>query len=147
MSEEKIVKIKNKFRSDSISYRIKNVLSYFKIPINLFLFYFDYLKGKENLITPFLPHKIDEKFFGINIASNPDEKMDDYFIERLRELNIKMVRTDYSYDSNKENTERWLNRLINEGFEVLLHFVQPPNEASNMDKCSGSIYRTCVRRW
>jgi len=147
MSEEKIVKIKNKFRPDSISYRVKNVLSYFRIPINLFLFYFDYLKEKENLITPFLPHKIDEKFFGINVASNPDERMDDYFIERLRELNIKTVRTDYSPASNKENTERWLNRLINEGFDVLLHLVQPQNEAANMDKCSGSIYRTCVKRW
>lgn len=134
MAEEKIVKIKNKFRPDSFSYKIKNFLSYLKIPANIFFFYFDYLREKKKFLTPFLPHKIDEHFFGINVAPNPDEKMDDYFIERLKELGIKTVRTDYSYDSNKENIERWLNRLIDEGFEILLHIVQSPREASNMHK-------------
>ncbi len=139
--EEKIVKIKNKFRSSSFLYKIKIFSSYLKIPFNLILFYKDYLSKKHHLLKSFLPHKIDEEFFGINLAPSPDEEFDDFFIERLKELKIKSVRTDYSYESNKENTERWIERLINEGFDVLLHLVQTQDDASNMDK------NDCKKRW
>ena len=73
---------------------------------------------------------IPNGFFGINIAPSPDPRIDDYTIVRLTELGLKHVRMDFSYDSFDSDAERLLNRVLNEGFTVMLNVLPPKKEAS-----------------
>ncbi|MCP4682014.1 MAG: hypothetical protein GY864_06760 [Desulfobacterales bacterium] len=118
----------------SLWFRVKNFLSYLSIPYANAAYLIKARLNKSSLNKSFEPHEIDDNFFGINVAPNADSQMDDYFIARLKELGLRSVRTDYTYDSNKENFKRWIDRLVSEKFEVIIHFVQPTSSSSNMHK-------------
>jgi len=68
---------------------------------------------------------IADDFFGICVASSPDAECDAYVIERLRDLDVRCVRLDFTYSSEGSYTERFLNALLDEKFDVCLHLVQP----------------------
>lgn len=77
-------------------------------------------------------HKVPEDFIGICVASAPDAAIDDYVISQLRELSIAQVRLDFSYGDLESFNARFLQRLIDENFQVTLHLVQPYANARKM---------------
>lgn len=79
------------------------------------------------------PADIPPDFFGICVASSPDPACDDYVIARLKALNLRHVRLDYTYSSPGSFAERFFERLLTDGFRVCLHLVQPFAEAAAMD--------------
>jgi len=72
---------------------------------------------------------IAEDFFGVNVAPGTDTATDDYLLDRLRQLGIRQVRMDFSYDSWEAPAERLLQRLLDDGVEVMLDLLPPRAEA------------------
>lgn len=87
---------------------------------------------------PMAPVKIDNSFFGINIAPSNDPRCDDYTLERLQELKIKNVRMDFSYQSFNSDAERLLQRLIDLQYRVFLNVFPPIDEAKNIARKASS---------
>lgn len=77
-------------------------------------------------------HLVAEDFCGLVVAAAPDPAGDERLIEALNELGLRRVRLDYSYESAAGHTGRFLARLLDNGFSVLLHLVQPYSEARGM---------------
>lgn len=73
--------------------------------------------------------QISNDFFGINIAPSSDPQADDYIIKRLKELQLKHVRMGFSYDSINNDAERLLQRILSEGFIVMLDLLPPKADA------------------
>lgn len=97
------------------------------------------LSGKLNVKQGHLPaaeHKVPSDFIGICVASAEDAAMDDYVINQLRELNINQVRLDFSYGDLESFNARFLQRLIDENFQIMLHLVQPFANARNMQSAT-----------
>jgi len=76
------------------------------------------------------PISIANDFFGINIATSNDPACDDYIVASLRTLKIKHIRMNFSYDSIDSHGERLLNRVLDEGFDVLLNLLPPKKDAA-----------------
>lgn len=74
-------------------------------------------------------HAIGEDFFGVNVAPGDDPATDDYIVERLRELGIRHVRMDFTYDSLGGPARRLLERLLAEQLDVVLDLLPPMAEA------------------
>jgi len=87
---------------------------------------------KKGLDEPAGNMFIPKDFFGICAASNDDPATDDYVVARLKELSIRRVRVDFTYESRNSFQARFLRRLIGENFLVCLHLVQPLSEAQKM---------------
>jgi len=88
-----------------------------------------YVKGGH---LPAAAHKVPDDFVGICVASAQDAAMDDYVITQLRLLGINQVRLDFSYGDLENFNARFLQRLIDEQFQITLHLVQPFANARNM---------------
>ncbi|MFW5447592.1 MAG: hypothetical protein ACKE8G_05590, partial [Methylophagaceae bacterium] len=73
---------------------------------------------------------ISADFFGINIAPSADPRFDDYTIERLKELQLKHIRMDFTYDSFDGNAERLLKRILAEKIMVMLDLLPPKEDAA-----------------
>lgn len=73
--------------------------------------------------------QIPADFFGVNIAAGEDPECDDYILQRLHELDIKQVRIAFSYHSFDAPAQRLLDRVLAEGFDVLLVLVPPRDQA------------------
>jgi hypothetical protein len=128
------IKSRSKFQTSSWAYRLKllrNMAGFIRhgLPLGL-----RYLAGGLERPPSFIPHPVGRDFFGINVAASLSKALEDYHLERLRELGVSQVRTDYAYASDPEPTERWIERLCTEGFEVLVHLVQDCHDASKMDQ-------------
>ncbi len=94
-----------------------------------------FLTGKWRLAAGHIPngrYPVPEDYFGIRVASSPDPSCDDYVVERLRELELRNVRLDFSYSNENSYTKPFLDRLMDEGFHVCLHLIQPFEEARAM---------------
>ena len=66
-----------------ISSNIKNITAYLK----------DFWKRPE-----FHEHKIDSRFFGLNVAPSSFPEGDDHIIKNLLEMGVQSVRVDYGYE-------------------------------------------------
>ncbi len=66
---------------------------------------------------------IPADFFGICVAGSVDPAIDDYLVSRLRALNLRAVRMDYTLPHPEPHEPRLLSRLLSEGFQVCLHPV------------------------
>jgi tRNA A-37 threonylcarbamoyl transferase component Bud32 len=88
------------------------------------------------------PVEIVDTFFGVNIAASDDPLCDEYIIDRLHELDIHQVRMCYSYCSPSGNAQRLLDRVLDEGIEVLLKILPPREEAAVLDSDT-----TVQQRW
>jgi len=73
--------------------------------------------------------RIQNDFFGINIAPSADPRADDYIVDRLRELDLQNVRMDFTYASLGGDAERLLQRVLAEGFQVMLDLLPPFDDA------------------
>lgn len=84
---------------------------------------------------------VPHEFTGVCVASQEDPDADASMIGYLNELGIRHVRMDFTYDSLQGHGERFLNGLLDEGFQVLLRLLPPPAEASRMGE--PSVHQTC----
>ena len=94
-----------------------------------------FLTGKWRLAAGHIPngrYPVAEDYYGICVASSPDPSCDDYVVERLRELGLRNVRLDFSYSNENSYAKPFLDRLMDEGFQVCLHLIQPIEEARAM---------------
>jgi len=94
------------------------------------------LSGRLRIRQGHLPpsgHTVPADFIGICVASAPDAGMDDYVISQLRLLGINQVRLDFSYGDLESFNARFLQRLINEKFQITLHLIQPFSNAKDME--------------
>src|SRR5512146_2176199 len=78
------------------------------------------------------PVSLPPDFFGVCVASSEDPACDDYVVARLRELGLRCVRVDYGYDSPGGFVERFVGRLLAEGFQLALHLVPPRHEIERL---------------
>jgi len=100
-----------------ISSNIKNIIVYLK----------DFWKRPE-----FHEHKIDSRFFGLNVSPSSFPEGDDHIIKNLFEMGVQSIRVDYGYESNKVHIERFLSKLIDSKIDILLHLVQSKEQAGRM---------------
>jgi hypothetical protein len=100
---------------------IKNNLSFF-------------LSGKGFLFnghSPVNKGNIPPDFLGICVAGSPEEGYNDYLLEQLKDLGVTQVRLDYTYsDQETSFNAELLNLLFINGYKVMLHLVQPPDDAA-----------------
>ncbi|XOV84022.1 MAG: lipopolysaccharide kinase InaA family protein [bacterium] len=75
---------------------------------------------------------VPDDFFGINVATSEDPGCDDYIISALLDLGIRNIRLNYSYEAVGGATERFLSRLLDEDFDVLLALLPPRQDAAAM---------------
>lgn len=76
--------------------------------------------------------KVPSDFFGICVASSEAPECDGYVIDGLRDLGIEQVRLDIDPTARPDFRTRFLERLLDEGFGVCLHLVQPREAAQRM---------------
>jgi tRNA A-37 threonylcarbamoyl transferase component Bud32 len=87
-------------------------------------------RGLKKSTEDYQPHEVPADFVGINIAPGSDESFDDYLLERLAELGVQSLRIDYGYSAdNQENVGRLIPKLHERGYRILLHLVQPVDDA------------------
>lgn len=72
---------------------------------------------------------IPKDFFGVNLAPGDDPATDDYILEHLQQLGINQVRMDFSYESHDAPAQRLLDRLLEQGLDVMLDLLPPLGEA------------------
>ncbi len=93
------------------------------------------LRGKLRIKNGHLPkpnHVVPEDFFGICVASNENPATNTYVIKQLKDLGIKNVKLDFSYDDIAGFHARFLQALIAEKFKVTLRLFPLFEAAKNM---------------
>lgn len=78
------------------------------------------------------PQSLPDDFLGVNVAPADDPAMDDLIVDYLADLGLGQVRMDYSYDSPDGPAQRLLDRLLADGFTVLLDVFPPLAEAEDL---------------
>jgi hypothetical protein len=86
----------------------------------------------KNSHLPAINHTVPEDFTGLCVASNANPATDSYVLEQLLALGVKRVRLDISNDEARPFQERFLRKLLANGFSVTVHAVQPYEDAKNM---------------
>ena len=61
--------------------------------------------------------------FGINVASSEDSRCDDYVIDKLQQAQIRYVRLTWAASAAKSFTERFLDRLLDANFDVMVALI------------------------
>ncbi|MFN3579782.1 MAG: lipopolysaccharide kinase InaA family protein [Pseudomonas sp.] len=93
------------------------------------------LKGHFRMADGHKPvpeREIPADFSGICVASMPDPDCDEQVIGYLRQLQTTQVRLDYSYDAVDNHGSRFLARLLDQGFKVMLRLIPPLDQAASM---------------
>lgn len=95
------------------------------------------LKGRFRLSQGHRPQsgrQIPEDFSGICVASMSDIRCDDQVIEYLDQLALRQVRLDFTYGALEGHGGRFLQRLLDRGFRVMLRLIPSMEDASQMEK-------------
>ncbi|MGY1487928.1 lipopolysaccharide kinase InaA family protein [Methylobacillus pratensis] len=95
------------------------------------------LKGKMMVPDSHLPpaaHDVPMDFAGVGVATSGNPEVDDYVIARLDELGLRQVRLDFGYGDIDHDAARLLETLLDKGFSVMLHLVQPFEAAIAMEQ-------------
>ena len=85
---------------------------------------------------------IPTDFLGVNVAPSADPAVNDYTLERLADLGLRQVRMDFSYCGPGGDAQRYLDRLLAAGYQVLLNVFPPLEEARILHSDPGA-----ARRW
>jgi hypothetical protein len=80
-------------------------------------------------------------FFGINVASAEDPRCDDYVVDQLRAININHLRLCWDVDSQNDFRKRFLDRLLDEGFDVMVALIPTFSDAQQLETDSPSQER------
>jgi hypothetical protein len=84
------------------------------------------------------PVSLPADCFGVCVASSEEAACDDYVVARLKDLGLRCVRVDYAYDSPGGFVERFVKRLVQEGFQVALHLVAKRQEMEALPQPDGA---------
>ncbi len=133
MSLQRAVKEKDRFEDNSASYRGKRLRAYAALLRANALFLPSALAAAVRPSGLFAPHALERGFFGANCPPSPSADLEDLMFRALADLGLGAVRVDWGYESDRAMVERWIERLLDGGFDVLPHLVQPSAEASRMD--------------
>lgn len=93
------------------------------------------LRGRLFLRDGHLPpagHRVHDGFAGVGVASAADPATDAAVLVALEQLGVRRVRLDFSYGDLDNHVARFLDALIERGFNVWLHLVQPAEAAKRM---------------
>ncbi|PKO30332.1 MAG: hypothetical protein CVU34_19710 [Betaproteobacteria bacterium HGW-Betaproteobacteria-7] len=77
-------------------------------------------------------HVVPVDFIGVGIAASEDPAVDAWLIACLRENGIGNVRLDFTYGDAEGAAGRLLDALLDAGFRVVLHLLQPLVAARQM---------------
>lgn len=77
-------------------------------------------------------HLVPEDFVGVGVAASEDPAIDDWLIACLRENGMRNVRLDFTYGDAGGPAGRLLDALLDAGFHVVLHLLQPLVAARQM---------------
>lgn len=88
---------------------------------------------------PLVGHVIPEAFAGVGLAASPDPAVDDWIVEKLRQSGIRNIRIDFTYGDQDGPAARLLARLLDEGFMVVLHLLQPAPAARQMPQQAAAL--------
>lgn len=83
--------------------------------------------------TPRSNHIVPADFSCVGVATSSNPETDAYIISQLKSLAIQRVRLDFTYNDTNTQVSRFLNALIDAGFSVHLHLIQPFGEAKKME--------------
>lgn len=114
-----------------------------------------FLRECVNLIgvhRPSVGHVVPQDFVGVCVATSPDAACDAYVLDRLRDAGIQRVRLDFTYGSGARHTARLLDTLLDNDIHVLLHLVQPFDEAHAMNDTGAqerwrAFVKTTLEQW
>ncbi len=81
-----------------------------------------------------LSARVPDDFIGVNVATSAQESCDDYVIDKLQEADIRHVRLAWGANSPGSYTERFLQRLLAEEFDVMVALVPDPSIADRIDR-------------
>jgi len=84
------------------------------------------------------PVSLPPDFFGVCVASSEDPACDDYVVARLKDLGLRCVRVDYGSNAAGTFADRFVNRLVQEGFQVGLHLVATRQEMEALPRPEGA---------
>ncbi len=93
------------------------------------------LRGRLRFPGAHLPpagHRVSESIAGVGVAAAEDPAVDRFIVEQLQHACIRHVRLDFTPDDVGRAGERLLGQLLESGFLVTLHLVQPRDEARQM---------------
>jgi hypothetical protein len=107
------------------------------IRANLAFFLSPKTRGKWSH-EPRPPVALPPEGFGACVASSENPACDDYVIARLREARVRCVRVDFSPDSFGGFRERFVRRLLQEGFQVAFHLVATREEMEALTTQEGA---------
>lgn len=77
-------------------------------------------------------HAVPADFLGVNVAPADDPDIDDFILQQLSELGLNDLRMDFSYDSLDGPAQRLLEKLLDQGYRVLLDVFPPLTEAEEL---------------
>ncbi|MDT8427575.1 MAG: hypothetical protein RQ757_02280, partial [Pseudomonadales bacterium] len=134
----------------SDSSKLKPTAWYFLKAMAQFLFSPELRLGRADI--PPTRHEISDDFCGVCVATSPDPDCDVYILQSLQELGLQHVRLDYGYDSPDLHGARLLETLLCQGYRVMLHLVQPLEEAAAMERPAArarwqDFVETALDRW
>ncbi len=90
-------------------------------------------------------HTVPVRFAGVGVAASPDPLVDDWIIATLNQAGIANVRLDFTYGDAEGPAGRLLGRLLDAGFHVVLHLIQPAEAARKMpDAAAGATWQKFV---
>lgn len=84
------------------------------------------------------PVLLPPDFFGICVASSEDPACDDYVVARLKDLGLRCVRVDYGSEAAGTFVDRFVDRLVREGYQVALHLVATRREMEALSHAEGA---------
>ncbi len=96
-----------------------------------------------------LPHDkgagrhIGRDLFGVNVASSDDPRCDDYVVNHLRQAGIQHVRLSLDDTALDSYPQRFLDRLLDEGFDVMVSLLPAFSDAQrlNLDASATQSWR------
>lgn len=77
-------------------------------------------------------HSVPADFVGVGVAASEDPAVDAWLIDCLKQNGIRNVRIDFTYGDNEGPAGRLLDALLDNGFRVVLHLLQPLVAARQM---------------
>jgi hypothetical protein len=78
--------------------------------------------------------RVEQDFFGINVAGSPDERVNEASLMYLEQLGLRQVRVDLSYPGLGDYPERFIRQVLQAGYRVFLRLVQPVEAAAGMEE-------------
>ncbi len=101
---------------------------------------------------PLQSHPVAREFAGVGVAASPNPDYLPALERHLDDLGVKQVRVDYCQASDLEASDRLLARLVARGCRILLHPIQPFDEARQMETLEaserwGAFLQQTLDRW